>query len=345
MNRLLALVTLLVGCAVTPADDYLFPTGDTPARPTASRACRWTWRRRSQACSRKRSTIRVSPGRRSARSRSGSGTRPSSRRGPTRPSCSISAARHLRDPSLRDGAERRGRRARAPVLRTEPPVPGSHARSHEVPHDPQRARRRSGVRGLGARQPAALRQVDRCRRFVPRNAGGFLSRERPELVVGAWASSALVNDQLAFAGYDMLVSQSLGSTCTLLFQQVLSYASAQYDNAATRDSFSSSPSVRRRRRSRPTSNWFSGTIADAAQYGQSRKLRALHSSNIRHADHRVHGLPDPPLVMNVTPTSQGPVPPPGVSDHPVPRGSIISKLVRAEHERRLSWLEWFYQGL
>ncbi len=62
----------------------------------------------------------------------------------------------------------------------------------------------------------------------------FYRETHPELVVGAWASSAPVDITKAFWGYDKIVATALGPSCTKLFQTALADATTIYADPAQR---------------------------------------------------------------------------------------------------------------
>ena len=80
--------------------------------------------------------------------------------------------------------------------------------------------------------------MDRGRWVVQRGARRLVSRKHPELVVGAWASSAPVNVQRSTWAYDATSARALGPVCLPLFQQALAYASRAYDDAEQRKALS-----------------------------------------------------------------------------------------------------------
>jgi hypothetical protein len=58
----------------------------------------------------------------------------------------------------------------------------------------------------------------------------FFRQKHPELVVGAWSSSAPVSVQETFWGYDAVAARALGPSCTLLVQQSLDAAGRAFDD-------------------------------------------------------------------------------------------------------------------
>jgi hypothetical protein len=66
----------------------------------------------------------------------------------------------------------------------------------------------------------------------------FYRETHPELVVGAWASSAPVDITKAFWGYDKIVATALGPSCTKLFQTALADATTAYADPTQRAALS-----------------------------------------------------------------------------------------------------------
>jgi hypothetical protein len=63
----------------------------------------------------------------------------------------------------------------------------------------------------------------------PGMLAAFFRETHPEIVSGAWASSAPVNVQLSFGGYDAQVARGLPADCLLLVRQANAAAEAAYD--------------------------------------------------------------------------------------------------------------------
>jgi pimeloyl-ACP methyl ester carboxylesterase len=139
----------------------------------------------------------------------------------------------------------------------------------------------------------------------------FYRQKHPELVVGAWASSAPVNVQKSFWGYDALVSRALGPTCLLLTQQVMSAAGRAYDDPAQRKQLSLELFGAEWDPTWGGRDDFMGAVVgptmSAAQYGgQARLCQSL----VQHSDDPLAGMVafvNPPIVPDDAPPAT-PVP-------------------------------------
>jgi hypothetical protein len=174
----------------------------------------------------------------------------------------------------------------------------------------------------------------------PGMLAAFYRETHPELVVGAWASSAPVNVQLSFYGYDEIASLALGSTCTVLFQQVLARAAAAFDDPTQRDALAMAtfqlPASSIGATKADYVSYFSYYAQTAAQYGKTRNLCAAllqETDPMLGFQEYLH----PPLVGNTPPGPDTP------SSTPAPRGAIVSHLVAPPSLGDFTGSEWFYQ--
>ena len=180
----------------------------------------------------------------------------------------------------------------------------------------------------------------------PGMLAAFYREKHPDLVVGAWASSAPVNDQLSFYGYDAIAANALGPTCTLLFQQVLDKASTAYDDPTQRDAFSQEvfhyPASQLASSKADFLNLVSYYAETSAQYGMTRQLCAALEQE---QDDPVLGFSEylyPPVVTDGSPQPATP-PAPGQAGPPVRQGAIIPRLTHPQALDNFQGAEWFYQ--
>jgi hypothetical protein len=176
----------------------------------------------------------------------------------------------------------------------------------------------------------------------------FYREQHPELVVGAWASSAPVNVQLSFWGYDEIASRALGDDCVQLFQQVLSEADTAYDDPMQKDALSmrlfGGPAPAQKA---DFLQQFSNYAMSAAQYGQTRNLCAALAQDPDPLD-GFAGYLNPPLVVdpNDPGNGDGGVPPPNApvaNAAPVPPRQMIPHLAAPTTLDNFAGNEWFYQ--
>lgn len=160
----------------------------------------------------------------------------------------------------------------------------------------------------------------------PGMLAAFYREKHPELVVGAWASSAPIIMQESFFGYDQVAFRALGPACGGLFQKALgsveeAYADPQKWEALTLRAFGRPMPIPQGLDAETAKyvksqymSWVSGTAMGAAQFGYQK---ALCSALTQHADDPLEGLilyQRPPLVAE--PEDAQHTPPSGAGAHP-----------------------------
>jgi pimeloyl-ACP methyl ester carboxylesterase len=155
----------------------------------------------------------------------------------------------------------------------------------------------------------------------PGMLAAFYREKHPELVVGAWSSSAPIRVQESFFGYDQVAARALGTDCDGLFKKALATVEDAYNDpqkwaALTLRAFGQSvqipqgldPETAKYVKAQYMS-WVSGQAMGAAQFGYQKMLC---SALAQHADDPIEGLilyGRPPLVEE--PDDAQHMPPPG----------------------------------
>lgn len=152
----------------------------------------------------------------------------------------------------------------------------------------------------------------------PGMLAAFYREKHPELVVGAWASSAPILMQESFYGYDQVAFRALGPECGARFAQALDVVEQAYADPAKWSALT----LRVYGRPIPIPgqvdpqtakfvkaqymDWTSGLAMGAAQYGYTK---LLCSALAQHADDPIEGLilyQRPPLVEEPGDATQTP---------------------------------------
>lgn len=142
----------------------------------------------------------------------------------------------------------------------------------------------------------------------PGMLAAFYREKHPELVVGAWASSAPILVEESFSGYDQIAYRALGTECGTLYAKAVKTVNEAYDDPAkwadlTLRAFGRSIAIPQGLDPQSAKfvkaqymDWVSGQAMGAAQYGNQHNLC---SALVQYANDPLEGIilaQNPPLV-------------------------------------------------